>query len=242
MAISLVQSVATSANGASSVTVTISSTGSGNLLLVQTNSSNSAVTLALTYTGTSQTPTSIANPKPGNGQAQAWYIPSSASGTTAIIITRSSGSGQLSAIVREISGIATSTPLDQSTSAINGTPATTGTTATTTQADEFWWAAFSSLGFADGSQPTYAAISSPWTDGITSASSAASPNSNTSVHDGYQIVSATGTANATVSVTANADLNGWDGIVATFKAAAAGTSLPDGTRHMQPMQANLIGW
>jgi hypothetical protein len=219
VAVSLVQGVAAAANGSASVTASISSTAAGNLLLAASQCSNSVAALTPSTTGTAQTFTLVLDPTGGAaGQLATWYVTSSASGTTAITVTRGTGTGQFGLAAREIAGMDTTAPLDKNASTTaNGS---TGTTATTTQADEFWWAVFGEMSPADGTQATYSGISSPWTDGLNAASSASTPNNNATIHDGYQIVAATGTANATIT-TGNAGPGG-QGQVLTFKAAAAG--------------------
>lgn len=217
MAMNVVQSVAASANQQGSVSVTLASTGAGNLLLVYVECSNPTVTLTPSTTGSTQTFNSIANPKPGGGQAQAWYVKNCASGTTGITVTRNTGVGQFSLIVMEVSGVDTASPLDQSASST--TQGDSGTTGTTTQASEFWWVGFSAdSANSDGTSPSFSGLSAGWTPDKETESSQGGANSNTGAYDAYQIVSATGAANATITITNAASVN-CKGIIATFKAS-----------------------
>jgi len=221
MAISVVQSVSSSANSATSISQTITSTWAGNLLLIAYSVSNSSVGTTISVTGgTTQTFTQfITTLNSGNtGQTDAWYVKNCASGTTQIKVARNSGSGQMSIVVTEVSGIDTTAPLDkQISSTASGT---TGTTATTTQASEFWWAVFMSASSGAGGLPSVSAISSPWTSDQATNSTLGAGNTDVSLGTAYQIVSTTGTANATATQN-NAAGNGTAGFAATFKAASA---------------------
>jgi hypothetical protein len=216
--VSIVQTVAASANGVGSITVTISPTTAGNLLLVAVEVSNT--TIGISISATSQTFTLIANPSFTNaGQIGAWYVANCAAGTTGITIQRVSGTGQFSVIVRELANEDPSAPLDQSVGQ-GGTLGDSGTTGTTTQADEFWWAVFGALSPQNGSLVGFSGISSPWTDGAESLANATGSNANSGIHDGYQIVSATGVAHATITMSNTLSSAGC-GVAATFKAAVA---------------------
>lgn len=215
----IVQSVSSTVNSAASITQTISATGAGNLLLITATETNSGVSLTPSVAaGTAQSFTSIASANSGGtGFLQAWYVPNCAAGTTQIKVTRSSGSGQWTITVMEVSAITTSTPLDKSASSTSS--GTTGTTATTTQANEFWFAVF--LGASSsGATPTFSALAAGWTQDQTIGSTLGGANTDVGVLTAYKTVSATGTANATCTVTGAAG-NGVAGIVATFKSAGA---------------------
>src|SRR5437660_11548108 len=125
MALSVVQSVSASANGAASVAVTLSSTGAGNLLLIAYAVSNSSVGVTTSVVaGSAQTFTQFETTlNSGNtGQADAWYVKNCAAGTTQIQVARNTGTGQMSVIVTEIAGADMTAPFDTSASSL-----TTGT-------------------------------------------------------------------------------------------------------------------
>ena len=112
-----------------------------------------------------------------------WADPNCAGGQTSVVISGtglSLISGDGGVVIYEISGLASSSVLDQSSSGTtaSGTTFSSGTSGTTALANEIY------VGTADGS-PTMAGPSSPWTNTVNGGNAAVS---------GYQIVSATGTA------------------------------------------------
>lgn len=122
---------ATSTNSGSTLPVTVTSTGSGNLLFVGISTGG---TVSSVSDGTN-TYTQIDVIQNGN-RLYGFYAANISSGITTVTVHCSNGSG-IVAIVREYSGL-TTTPLDKHTiqSQSFDNPASSGATATTTQASE----------------------------------------------------------------------------------------------------------
>lgn len=191
MAISLVQ--AKSGTGTSSpTTVTLSSpTTAGNCLIV-----------CWTVLATGSQPSTFSGTLGGsagnfgtvltvNSDTGILADPNCAGGQTAVALTFSGGSGSyaVGVYVYEVSGLAASSVVDKTVSGTTGTTSwTSGATATTTNANEFW------VGMASCYQTTTQTItgpSSPWTN-ETAIHPSQGANFLNSV-SGYQIVSSTGT-------------------------------------------------
>lgn len=117
----------------------------------------------------------------GHQLATIWADPSCAGGQTAIAVTEASGNHPV-IIAYEISGIASASPLDKSSTgnASSGTWSS-GTTATTTQAAEAW------VGCAVINNTPPTGPGAPWTN-------TNQTNSTTQAIAGQQITSSTGTA------------------------------------------------
>jgi hypothetical protein len=132
-------------------------------------------------------------------------------GATTVTFTMS-GSVNTQVAIDEVSGIVTSSALDQHTGATgNSTAPASGATGTTTQASEF---VYGVLGAGAGYSGTITAdTAGGWTD-----DQAAPVGSSARLHTEYRIASSTGTFNAdgTMSVAAN-----WTAVVATYKGSSA---------------------
>lgn len=124
-----------------------------------------------------------------------WIDPDCAGGETAVtVVTGSAANQQLNVQIYEFSGVVTVSPLDQTSTAVGG-PAgssfTSGTTGTTTNADEAW------VGMVGGGLSTPFGINNPpgWSNLTQINNSVASAHAYTRMLSGYQIVSSAGTAN-----------------------------------------------
>jgi hypothetical protein len=111
----------------------------------------------------------------------------------------------------EVSGLAASTPLDQTNTAAGTSTSPTSGSVTTTQADEILVAAFSDLGTGNSA---ITAPGAPWVDQFEEENGALFVRGSGQ----YQIVAATGTYSATWT-SAGAE---WTGCIASFKAEATG--------------------
>ncbi len=224
MAIALVQTVAGKpASDVASYTVAITtSAGTGRILVIGVVGVTNTFTAPAVSTITdnkSNTWTEVSGATIINGGASSagaiWYAPISTSGATTITITHT-GTAQRNSIcwVREYSGLATSTVLDNATSAAgNSSTPSSGATATTVQADE--------LIIGVGSS---AAGSSAWTAG-TGFGNLVSDVATSFTCDGAmedKIVAATGAQTATFTSPASGL---WTGSVATFKDAGGSAAV-----------------
>lgn len=142
-----------------------------------------------------------------------WYVENCKAGANTVTAANSFGSSFCAIWVAEYSGIATSTSLDKTASALdptNNPNFDSGATSTTSQADELLVGAAGNL----------AGLTSTWTSPDTEQfDSTAGANRHLSVAD--QIVSATGTYSA--SGTWSSSTSNDPVLIATFKAAAGGT-------------------
>lgn len=233
MALVVVQSVSSPGNAVPGITQTISSTGSGNLLLIAYAVSNSSVGLTISVaSGTAQTFIQFETTlnSGGTGQLNGWYVKNCASGTTGITITRATGSGQMVISVTEVSGANTTTPLDQTANSLLS--GNTGTTATTTTANEFWWGVFMGASLSGGA-PTMANLGVGWTSDQNPSTTMGGANTDIAILTTYNIVLTTGTANNTATLV-GATGNGTAGFVGTF-AAASGVVISNGSSVMTMM-------
>lgn len=148
-----------------------------------------------------------------NMSLEIWYAENVSGAATGITINYAA-SVTSSAVVVEYSGIATSSSIDQTASNSGTYPGTadSGTTATTSQANELWFA-----GLADNQ-----AIGVSWNAPSNSFTEIVESNNiGIEVVAEERIVSSTGTAN-TAAAHSIAPLSGdWCGIIATFKEATA---------------------
>ena len=122
-------------------------------------------------------------------------------------------------MVAEYSGVLSTSPLDKTASAANSgsnTAASTGTTATTTQANELWIGA---IGLRDSTY-TLGTPTNSFTAVTSAKSTGSTTGSNAKVYFLEKSVSATGTAwsGGTVSTSSR-----WSGAIATFKATGSST-------------------
>src|SRR6185437_3767951 len=188
MAISVVHT--TSAN---TLTVTIPSTTAGNCLIVCVGSFNSTTPATISGITLGGSADNFAAATSNNSQTAAvfiWCDPNCAGGQTSVVISGSNlvvGSGTGGVVIYEVSGLATASVVDKvsNSSAGVGSTFTSGTTATTTVANEFW------VGIGIGSNGGATGPSSPWAN--------TTPGGGACVA-GQQIVSSTGTATYSGSI------------------------------------------
>lgn len=238
--VAFVQSASNTAAGGTTVTVTLSgNTGAGNCLVVATqgsagaNPAVSGITLGgaagnfaqLVSAGTAGTTESI---------LEIWADPNCAGGQTSVVVTWAATLTAGCVWVYEFSGIATASILDKSSTHFTTTTNATwdsGTTATTTQAVELWF------GAACGRSTTITGPSSPWNN------STQISNTNRDLLVGYQIVSATGTADYSGSYSPNSFE---ESAVVTLKGTAAagvnGTVQAWATVPVPRRQAGRVSW
>jgi hypothetical protein len=138
-----------------------------------------------------------------------WYDPNAKAGQTAVVVSGSnlSVNANYGIILYEVSGLLIPTSVDKTSAGTTttGTPWSSGTTPTTTDANEVWFGAISP--FASTAQP------SGWTNQEFSVNGQGA---------GYQIVSTTGTATYAASQTSSGPSAA---VVATFK--STGTTRPN---------------
>ena len=213
MAITLVQATSGS-HGTGSTTLTLTFTNpvtAGNMIIVcwQSCSTGTNPTLSgITIGGSADNFAVVKTETNSNaGNVAIWADPNCAGGGTSLVITQSGTGGGQSAFAYEVSGLATSAATDKTAGGTGSSGAwSSGATATTTNANEFWVGMCSST---DGS--TMAGPASPWTNetAITQTVSILTVRS----VSGYQIASSTGAA--TYSGTSSGN-DGWGAAVATF--------------------------
>ena len=221
MAITLVQGNAKGTSATSTITVTLVSTPiSGNVLIavIGTRLAATEVTVS-SITQTGVTWTEQISKYSGNINVELWLGVVGSGASTTITITLSATPSGSVADVCEWSGIATSGFLDKTaTNAGAGYTADTGTTDTTTKANELWVGGINDQS-GDLTTPTNGFT---LLDGLTQTWLV--------IAYLYKIVSATGTANSGASTVAS---NSWVGCIATFKALS-----PKGTI---AIHAKLLG-
>lgn len=144
--------------------------------------------------------------------AEIWYVENCAAGANTVTVANGFGASFCHVGVAEYSGLATSSGLDQTSTADNGTAggsaADSGSTATTTLADELL------LGLVANESAETIVWDAPWTERYDDASGGASR----AMSWADQVVSATATYKA--SGTLSGAGAGWQALIATFKAAA----------------------
>ena len=139
-----------------------------------------------------------------------WYAPNVRGAAAGVTINLAASSFAAAAVVAEYGGVLSSNPLD-ATAANHGTtsPASTGSTATTAQANELWLAG---IGFRGGSSYTYTVNAGPLV-AFANAQSGTSSSSD-KVYALDYMATATGPASSAGTLgTATA----WSGAIATFR-------------------------
>jgi hypothetical protein len=209
MAITIVQSATFLGNGASPNAKAFSSNvTAGNWILVGSRSTSSVGAWSCSGTNCGAfTEIGTGQGTPGGNGVRLFYALVSTTGTCTVTLTVAGSNfrGEM----MEVSGLASSSPLDQTTKA-SGTSATPSSgSVTTTQADELL---FGVVGTDGGN--TFAAGS-----GYTLREA----NLDVALQIEYQIVAATGAYAATMSITSA----GWSATIATFKGAAAAAVADD---------------
>jgi hypothetical protein len=208
MAITRIQGPARGTSTTTTISVTLSGTPvNGNVLVacIGGNPDTTTAVQSITQTGVTWSPVV------GVSQymtAEIWVGIVGSGASTSVSITLTASVAGAVADICEYSGLVTVSPVDKSNSAYdNGSPTSglTGTTATTTQADELW------VGIVCTGQ-----VQSTPLNGFTLLDGAVS--NYTSVSFLEKIVSATGTANSGTSWTGGYSCAG---CIATFKASGA---------------------
>ncbi len=204
-----VQTAGNTTSGGTSVSVSLAATSVGDLLVVGVNSSNGLPTSVADNKSDSFTLASSLSVS--SNRFAVYYAKNIAAGATSVTVAAPYGG--IDVIVSEYSGADTTAPLDQSQKYDNGynsgSSFTSGTTATTAQANEVLW------GFAGEAQSDIPV----WTAG--SGFAARKTQGGSFAED--QIVSAAGQYAATGSFTHGSDYE-IGALVVTFKAASGGSS------------------
>lgn len=209
-AISVVQTPQ-NATGSNSVALAFGSnlTAASTIVVVCRVASASATT---TVSDTkSQIYSTALGPIRGNPQSATFYVfyfDNTASGADTVTCNSGSG-GNVGISIYEVSGLSSSSSLDQSSNTISGNGTPVGGTITTTVASEFIVSAITT----DGGEPT--SMNAGWTLNDVG-------NSNWYDSDAYSIPSSIVTSSATfIGVSGN-----YTGVIASFKAPAAAASAP----------------
>lgn len=221
MAPSLVQSQSATGGASSPLTVTLGSpTTAGNCLIVTfvgssaTNPSITGITLGGSAGNFAQVLTA-GSVSTDACTVQVWADPGCAGGQTAVAVSFSPATTSVCITVMEWSGLAASSPADQTASQVNdaGTTSWSSTaTGTTTQASEV---AIGCVGGFNGSGiGTISGPGSPWTNLAQETSASA----HVGLLTGYQVLSSTGTVTYSGTFAASSE---YTAAVATFKAAAS---------------------
>jgi hypothetical protein len=213
----LVQNTAVAgASAATTLTVTLGSapTNGNTLIAVITAAGQYEVTgqvSGISETGATWTK-AVAQGSQGACDTEIWYANNVSGASTTITITQAA-SGYMSAVVAEYSGLATSGVLDKTASNYNSGSSTgdTGTTATTSQANELWIGGigYDSYATSQLSSPTNGFTVVNWANGSGSWW-LGEVSTNFLAHN----ATATGTADSSGAIGAAAS---WDGVMATFK-------------------------
>lgn len=216
MAITRVQSASNLSPGAAtSLVVTLGSTptnGNALIAVIGTNGTTTGRVSSISQTGA--TWVKAIDVAGGSSTVDIWYALNVSGALTGVTINYAA-SVVSGAIVIEYSGILGSGALDLTASNTGTYPgaADSGTTGTTTQADELWIA-----GLTDTLFP-----SSNW-DAPANSFTEITENNNIFLNlvAEEKIVSATGTANTSATRASSPGSGNWAGAIATFKAGASG--------------------
>lgn len=234
MAITRVQTVAGLANGAGSGTATLSGVVAGNTIVVsvtcwQGTNGSSATPTGITTGGTGTFTKDVEAASiqiGGNGwehvRTSIWRASNVSAGTHLVTVSWNGGTGTYGQFtVTEYSGLATSTPLDQSaTGTGTGTSPSVGPSGTTTQANELVVAMFGASSFGttnigiDAATPGYTNI------GIDQDSATVCAYASE-----FKTVAATGTQSCSWGTVAGNTVS-WSMALATYKEAVAAETPP----------------
>lgn len=230
MTIALAQAPVTGISAASSTSLTLtlgSNTTSGNCLVVcaHVDAGNGAAVSGITLGGAAgnfASAVALNTGTSGNGEA-IWTDQGCAGGQTSIVISLSGGAGNgfLLGIAYEFSGLLTTGAVDQSSSnaLANVTSWSSNATGTTTQASEIF------VGMCGGSgvsvTPVLAGPASPWVN-VANVNGTADDDT---LIAGYDIVSSTGTATYSGTVSSGGNQYG-AALVVTLRGAAASFTAP----------------
>ncbi len=216
MAIALVKSASgNNGGGATSVAATLSSSPvAGNFLVACIAAGSGPPASSVTSTGASWS--KATGVFTGTVGSEIWYAENVSTGG-ATITANFSGSPEATIIVGEFSGVLLSASVDRVANAAadysGSTPADSGTTAATSQADEI-----SIAGLMDKT------LTGTWTTPTNSFTKLLEQKGGTSLNAvfAYKIVSVTGTQNTSVPRSPQPSSGPWVASIATFKAAAGG--------------------
>ena len=212
----------TGLNAVASFTVTMSAapTSGNTLVAVITTrgySTNRVSSISQTGVTWSKAPGAEGvNTNSSSGSTTEIWVGSSITLTAGTVATISFPTGttlRAAAVIAEYSGLAPVNPLDKTASSNgNSTIASTGTTSTTTQAFELW---IGGIGLRDS---TYTLVNpaNAFTSVVSSNSTNTTTSTNAKAFFLENIVSSTGTANTSGTITSSR----WSGAIATFKAAS----------------------
>jgi hypothetical protein len=222
-------------NSATTWTLTLSGTPSvGNTLLLYIGSVNALSISSIVQGGSNSNWTSIYTSTNTNTNIYVFALYVTSGSNTTVTLTLNSASNQFYSICEEISGLSTSNWLDKSTnttSASTNSP-TTGTTAVTNNANEYWvnlYCYFSNgAGDTQGSSPTngYSLYNTGTPIRFTDTGwTAAGGNILALVEAGmvmtYQIVSTTGNAGGSISDSLN-NSNSYNSVALSFFSTGGG--------------------
>jgi len=164
-----------------------------------------------------------------SGRVEFWADPNCAGGQTAVQVTLNTSTGVITnAHVFELSGVATSTPFDQSAGAAwtSGTSFSSGATGTTAQAKEI--AVGLAVEFTASGPPTVSGPSSPWVN-VTQETNNFTGSSWQTTVAGTNILSSTGTQTYSGSSTITNGGAGRAGVITLKAASVGGLQVTSGT-------------
>ena len=202
----------TGANAASTISVnmgTAPANGNTMVAVISTRGTSSSRVSAVTQTGATWSRATQTLGTAGT-TTEIWIAPNVSGASASVSITQASL--RSAAVVMEYSGILTASPLDQTANTTGSSTApVTGTTATTTLANELW---VGGIGFIS-STPTLGTIQNTFTS-ITSSQSTSTAANNAKVYAIERMVTATGAASSGGTLSPSAQ---WSGAMITLKAA-----------------------
>ncbi|MCX6876155.1 MAG: DUF6288 domain-containing protein [Verrucomicrobia bacterium] len=207
----------TGPNASTTIPVTLSTApANGNTLIavIATRGSSAGRVTGITQTGATWSRAAQAT-NPNGTTTEIWQAPNILNAAAALTINQALL--RSAAVVMEYRGVLSASPLDQTSSATgNSTAALTGTTPSTTQANELW---IGGMGYIS-STPTLGTVLNSFTAVASAQSTHGTAANNAKGYALERIVSATGTAysGGTLSTTAQ-----WAGALATFKTITPGT-------------------
>ena len=200
----------TGASASTTIGVTMGSAPvSGNTLVAVIATRGTTANRVSAITGGGVTWSRVSQATNGSGTTtEIWYGPNVSTGTTAITITQASPIS--AAVVIEYSGVLPSASFDLAANSTgSSTAASTGTTGTTTQANELW---IGGIGIADGRRTLNAPYGNTFT--VVAFPKSGAVNTGAMIYALEKIVSTTGAASTGGTVSTS---DAWSGAIATFK-------------------------
>jgi autotransporter-associated beta strand protein len=218
-ALARVQSATGSVNLNTSFTVNLGSApvaGNSLIAVISTRGTAANQVTSIAQTGVTWTRASQATNTNGS-TTEIWYA-SGVSTSDQSIVVNLANSLRAAGVIIEYSGVLSASPLDVVASNTgNGTTASTGTTATTAQANELW---IGGIGLVSSSY-TLGTPTNSYTAVANAASGSGTATNNARVYALERFVTATGTQGSGGTVSTSSQ---WSGTVAKFKAAVASGS------------------